>query len=141
MDRENQEWKTIEPGVWKHEKEGDRIEGVLVNKIPADQAKGMSARYVLDTKAGLMTVWGSAIIDDRMQYVNVGEPVKIIYDGEGANAKGQKLNMFTVQTAKKKKEEADNTDTAEQDPVQVEDIKDAPDNGVATGADNKSENK
>ena len=135
MDTENQEWETIEPGIWKHEKEGDNIEGVLVNKIPADQAKGMSARYVLDTKEGLMTVWGSAIIDDRMQYVKIGEPVKIIYDGEGANAKGQKLNKFTVQTAKKKKEESGKSEIAE-DPVPVDDIKDIADKEVATGADN-----
>ena len=46
-------WKTIEPGVWKPEKEGDSIEGVLVNKVPKDETAGFSARYYIENKGGI----------------------------------------------------------------------------------------
>jgi len=39
------EWKAIEPGVWKPQKEGDQIVGVLVNKEAKDEARRLSARY------------------------------------------------------------------------------------------------
>lgn len=40
MTKANDEWQTIEPGIWKPENEGDQIEGVLVNKEPRDEVTG-----------------------------------------------------------------------------------------------------
>ena len=52
------EWKTIEPGVWKPEKDGDNIIGVLINKEPKDEQTGFSARYYLENENGMFFVWG-----------------------------------------------------------------------------------
>ena len=100
MDTDNQKWDTIEPGVWKPEEEGDEITGILVNKMPKED--NISARYVVENKGGLFTVWGSAVLDYRMQYVKIGQVVKITFLGKGKNAKGQDLNKYKVQVAKPK---------------------------------------
>ena len=84
-------WKIIEPGVWKPDQSGDTVEGVLVNVIPKDENGGMSARYYLETKDGMFFVWGSTVLDDRMQYVKTGQEIRITYDGQDTNKKGQKV--------------------------------------------------
>jgi len=93
------EWKTIEPGVWKPEKEGDQIMGVLVSKEPKDENTGLSARYYLETQEGMFFVWGSAVIDDRMQYVKTGDKVRITFEGKTTNKRNQTVNLFKVEVA------------------------------------------
>ncbi len=120
MDLENQEWKTIEPGIWKPEQKGDRIAGVFINRVPRDEQAGISAKYYLENRTGTYLVWGSAVIEDRMQYVKPGDLVRITYLGKTKNKRNQDVNMFTVETAQKPDE---NTDTeSEQLSVQVEEI-------------------
>ena len=93
------EWKTIEPGVWKPEKDGDNIIGVLINKEPKDEQTGFSARYYLENEKGMFFVWGSTVLDDRMQYVKVGQKVKITFEGKTKNKRGQNVNLFRVDVA------------------------------------------
>jgi len=92
-------WKTIEPGVWKPEKEGENIIGVLVSKEPRDENSGFSARYYLETKEGMFLVWGTAVIDDRMQYVKVGEKIRITFEGKTKNKRNQDVNLFRVEVS------------------------------------------
>lgn len=141
-DIENVEFEEVQHGVFAPKEIGDSIAGVLVNKIPANEEKELNARYVLETKKGLITVWGSAILNDRMHYIELGTIVKIVYEGQDDLGKGKKLNKFKVMTGKKKEKPVDNTDTQEPDPVQAEDIPNAPKtetSEVATGADTKIE--
>jgi len=109
-------WKTIEPGVWKPEKIGEKIIGVLVNKEPKDENGGLSARYYLENKDGTFFVWGSAVIDDRMQYVKIGSKVKITFEGKAKNNRNQDVNLFKVQVAEgtEPESEADEKSAAEQ---------------------------
>ncbi len=78
-------WKTVEPSVWKPQKNGDHIMGILVNKEPKDDTSGLSARYYLENDQGMFFVWGCAVLDDRMQYVKVGYKIRITYEGETTN--------------------------------------------------------
>jgi len=93
------EWKTIEPGVWKPEKENEQITGVLVSREPKDEISGLSARYYLETKAGMFFVWGTAVLDDRMKYVKIGQKVRITFGGKTTNKRGQTVNLFKVEVA------------------------------------------
>lgn len=93
------EWKTIEPGVWKPEKENEQITGVLVSKEPKDEISGLSARYYLETKAGMFFAWGTAVLDDRMKYVKIGQKVRITFGGKTTNKRGQTVNLFKVEVA------------------------------------------
>jgi len=112
-------WKTIEPGVWKPEKEGDSIEGVLVNKVPRDDTKDVSAKFYIEKPNGMFLVWGSAILEDRMQYAKVGQEVRITFKGTDKNKKGQKINLFQVDVADSEPTDAiaDNTEDIEVEAV------------------------
>lgn len=95
------EWKTIEPGVWKPENEGDQIVGFLIHKELRDDKSGLSARYYLENKDGKYLVWGSAVLEDRMQYVKVGEKVRITFEGKTKNKRNQDVNLYKVEVAGK----------------------------------------
>ena len=94
-----EQWKTIQPTVWKPEKSGDNIIGLLVNKEPKDEIAGMSAKYHIENSTGTFFVWGSAVLDDRMQYAKIGQRVRITYEGKTKNKRGQDVNLFRVDVA------------------------------------------
>lgn len=102
MNNENIEWNSVEPDVWKSEQEGDQIQGVLIAIEPKDDANDISARYYLSTKDGNKMVWGSAVIDDRMKLVRIGDLIRITYNGETKNKAGRKVNLFRIDVGKPK---------------------------------------
>ena len=106
-------WKTIEPGVWKPEKKEDHIIGVLVNKEPKDEISGLSARYYLENVEGMFFVWGCAVLDDRMQYVKVGDKIRITFEGETTNKRNQKVNLYRVDVAANEPEKDPTSGNAE----------------------------
>ena len=95
-------FNSVEPGIWKSENEGDYIFGVLINSEPKDDANDTSAKYFIETTTGMMMVWGSAVLDDRMKLVKIGTPVRITYKGKKQNQKGRDFKVFSVETGKKK---------------------------------------
>lgn len=92
-------WKPIEPNVWKPKESGESIIGVVVNKTPKDEGTGLSAKYQLENPQGMILVWGSAVLDDRMQYVPVGSKVRITFEGQTKNKRQQTVNLFRVEVA------------------------------------------
>ena len=52
--------------------------------------------------SGMMMVWGSAVLDDRMKLVKIGTPIRITCKGKKQNAKGRDFKVFTVETGKKR---------------------------------------
>jgi hypothetical protein len=121
------EWKTIEPGVWKPEKEGDNIVGTLVNKKPKDENTGMSAKYYIENENGTFFIWGSTVLDDRMQYVKVGLKIRVTYEGKTKNKRGQDVNLFRVDVSVDKakipaENDTDFESTAEEPLGQEEDV-------------------
>ncbi len=92
-------WKTIEPNVWRPKETGDHIVGALVNKQPKDEVTGLSARYQIENQEGMFLIWGSAVLDDRMQYAKIGDKIRITFDGKTKNKRNQDVNLFTVEVA------------------------------------------
>lgn len=74
--------KEINPEIWKPERDGDFIEGVLVNKEP-EVGENKSWMYHIETPNGVQSVWGSAVLDSRMKFVKVGQKVFITFKGLG----------------------------------------------------------
>ena len=97
---ENQSWQAVEPSVFKPVNAGDHIIGRLVSKEPKDEAANLSARYYLEHQGETHLVWGSAVLDDRMQFVNTGEVVRITYKDKIKNKRNQSMNLYTVEVAK-----------------------------------------
>ena len=92
----NGKWVAIEPNSWKPEKEGDSVEGVLVHKKERDGE--LSPQFFLETEnEGQVLVWGSAIITQRMEYIKIGEKVRVTYLEMSKNKKGQPLKLFKVE--------------------------------------------
>jgi len=100
-------WKPIEPKVWKPKEAGEYIIGVVVSKTPKDDQTGLSAKYQLENEQGMFLIWGSAILDDRMQYVAVGSKVRITYNGKTKNKRNQDVNLFRVEVAENAQEMID----------------------------------
>lgn len=94
------EWETIEPKMWKPQKDGDVIEGVLVNKEPADKSRELSARYKLENQEGIFLVWGCTTLDDRMQHIEAGDKVRITFVEKKDIGKGKVLNIYKVERQK-----------------------------------------
>jgi len=92
-------WKTIEPNVWRPKEKGDHIIGALVNKQPKDEITGLSARYQIENQEGMFLIWGSAVLDDRMQYAKIGDKIRITFDGKTKNKRNQDVNLFRIEVA------------------------------------------
>lgn len=45
--------------------------------------------------------WGCTVLDDRIQYVKVGDRIRITYEGETKNKRKQKVNLYKVEVAEK----------------------------------------
>lgn len=88
------EWKEVTPNIWKPTKAGEIIEGVLISKD--NKGSFDSTAYSLENSTGQMLVWGSAVLDDRMKFVNPGELVRIEFLGTQKNSKGQDVKLFKV---------------------------------------------
>ncbi len=89
-------YRTLEPQTWKPTNKNESIEGVLVSKVPREN--GNSAKYYISNSDGIHLVWGSAILEERMQFSLVGQMVRITYKGQ-TKYKDNKLNLYTVEVA------------------------------------------
>lgn len=73
--------------------------GVLIGKEPKEENSGLSARYYIENSNGRFFVWGSAVLDDRMQYVKIGQKIRITFEGKTKNKRNQDVNLFKVEVA------------------------------------------
>lgn len=94
----NMAYKEINPELWTYENDGDFIEGVLVAK-ENEVGENKSWMYNIETSEGqVKNVWGSAILDSRMKFVNVGSKIKITYKGLGEAKSGRSApKIFKVE--------------------------------------------
>lgn len=70
------------PEVWKPEKEGDQIEGTYIKK-QENVGKNKANLYTLETDEGeRKAIWGSTVLDDKMSEVEIGDLIRITYQGE-----------------------------------------------------------
>jgi hypothetical protein len=94
-------YEEVNPTHWTYEKDGDFIEGVLVQKQEGI-GENNSKLYSIETpNAGVLNVWGSAVLDSRMALIKEGSKVRITYKGLG-EAKGGKNapKIFKVEVDK-----------------------------------------
>ena len=92
-------YEEISPSSWTPKEKGDLVEGKLINKR-TNVGVNESNAYDIETSDGQFMVWGSAVLDQRMEYVNVGDMVKITFKGLEKNSKGQDTKIFKVEVDK-----------------------------------------
>lgn len=79
-------YQEIETNTWRPV-ENEFIEGELVGK-KSDIGVNKSMLYSVETSTGLINVWGSKVLDERMNHVNIGDSVKITFKGLGQAKRG-----------------------------------------------------
>ncbi len=90
----------INPTVWKCEKDGDFIEGFVLNKED-NIGENKSWLYSIETPEGVKSVWGSAVLDTRMAFVKIGDKIKITFKGLGEAKPGRSPpKLFKVEVDK-----------------------------------------
>jgi len=117
------DWKevNIESGVtWDREKP---LIGLLIQK-KENVGDNHSMLYVIETKDGNVSAWGSTVLDNKMSTAKVGEEVMIEYVGKVKNPKtGREYHDFKVFTREVPFTEVDGTQKDENDDeVDVDDI-------------------
>ena len=92
-------FQNVEPEIWKHEKEGDSVEGFYL-AMQEDVGKYKSNAYKLESKGGeRWLVFGNNVLDDQMQFAKFGDLIRIVFKGKaGEESKGkQKYNVYELQ--------------------------------------------
>lgn len=68
------------PEVWTPEKKGDFIQGIFL-KRKTDVGKNKANIYTLDLNGTKKSVWGSTVLDDKMDEVSEGDTIRITFEG------------------------------------------------------------
>lgn len=90
-------YEEVNPNIWRPEREGELIEGVLTN-VQQDVGANESKLYTIESALGITNVWGSTVLDSRMAVVKVGDKVRITYQGLGIKKGGKNPpKMFKVE--------------------------------------------
>jgi len=76
------------PGIHEFKNEDDELTGVLI-KIQDEVGPQDSMLYTLEVEGKPVSVWGCAILDQRMIGIKVGDNIKIVYKGLGEARAGQ----------------------------------------------------
>jgi len=75
-------YKEIESGnLWSPANKGDNIEGTLLATRKSDMYEG-NFIYELETKTGIVSIFGTTVLNSRMQRTKAGDKLKIVYEGE-----------------------------------------------------------
>ena len=56
-----------------------------------------------------------AVLDDRMQYVKVGQEVRITYKGQTKNQRNQAVNLYEIAVAEQNSDKEEDVDVAIED--------------------------
>ena len=89
-------WKEVESGaVFQFEKEGDSIEGELVDTVEGQ----FGNNYIIKTPSGEeMTVFGKTVINTKMARIKKGQKVKITFKGEvKAPTSGRNYQDYSIE--------------------------------------------
>ena len=71
--------------AWKFENKGDQVQGVLI-KIKKEVGINKSLLYTLEIEPKKeVSVWGSAVLDNKMKDIKIGSLIQIVYKGEKKN--------------------------------------------------------
>ena len=100
----NQNWKRVEVSqtpAWEPNKEKE-VSGVL-KQVKTKVGPNESNLYVLKREGKEdIAVWGSTVIDSRMEDIELGSEVKIVFLGEATSEKtGRNYKNFEVYTKDK----------------------------------------
>jgi len=120
-------WEEIQPKeqedsvVWEP-KEGDEIIGTLKD-IRNNVGPNKSTLYTLLTDDGAIKVWGSAVLDSRLEGVELGTNIKILFKGvkksEGSNRHYKDFGVYMDTSGPKTSSRPQNSPSGASDDIPV----------------------
>lgn len=98
MGEEKREFEEVGGGtVWQFEKEGDNIEGELVDIVAGQYGNNYVLKAPSDEE---FTVFGGTVLNTKFAKIEKGKYVKITYIGEVKSQSGRTYKDFKVEVAK-----------------------------------------
>ncbi len=91
-------WKEIvlETGeVWD---KSTPLEGIF-HKVETNVGPNNSILYSITTPEGIVGVWGSTVLDDKMKEVPLGASIKIVYEGKQKSKNGTQYHNYRLYVA------------------------------------------
>ena len=97
------DWKKVEEEfeddatIYEFKEEGDSVEGTL-EQVESDVGTNKSKMYTIKLEdESLAKIWGSSVLDTRMQKIETGSQVKIEYTGlKNSKKSGRDYKTFEV---------------------------------------------
>ena len=89
-------WDEVCPQWWSPQNGGNKIEGVLVSNDGIAGKYGSKFYTISDKEGELINFFGSAVLDERLKHVTVGQMVKVEYCGTETTKKGETVKLFKV---------------------------------------------
>lgn len=87
-------WNLVEPNIWKPINEDDAVIGILLKSDKND--KYDNNVYHIEHSGKNYIVFGTTVLDRKMEHIEVGDIIKIVYKGIEKNKKNQDTKMFDV---------------------------------------------
>ena len=92
--------ETIDALSWKPGEPGDYIIGkYLGSEQGKGRGEGLIFHHLQDTYSQEVSILGSTVLNKKMERIEPGTIVKIIYKGKATNQNGRKYNNFAVLVA------------------------------------------
>lgn len=94
------EFKSISPTFIKFESEGEQVEGILRSKTTIDFQNGPVGKYTLEPETGeLISFLGGAVLDQAMNMVEIGNYVRVTFEGISKLDGAKTLKNYKVEVA------------------------------------------
>ena len=89
-------YKDVDQEFWNYEKEGDFIAGIYLG-MRQEVGENKANLYNLRTEKGVISIWGSTVLDTKLPLLEVNDDIKIIYLGEKTGSGSRKYKDFKIQ--------------------------------------------
>ena len=81
-------FEKVELNTWKPQKDNDEITGIFV-KAEQNVGANNSMLYNMEVEGKSISVWGSVVLDPKMNAVKPNDLIKIVYLGKGEAQSGK----------------------------------------------------
>lgn len=92
-------YEDVEQEFWNYEKAGDSIAGFYLG-MRTNVGENKANLYSLRTDKGVISIWGSTVLNTKLPFLKEGDDINIIYLGETTGSGSRKYKDFTLQMAK-----------------------------------------
>jgi len=94
-------WNSVPDGeLFKWEKEGAQVEGVLINKkTQKDTGKGEGHVYEVQTKDGIVTFFAPSLLHQKLERLPIPTCIRIVFKKISKTKTGNTLKEFSVDHA------------------------------------------